>query len=78
MNSIRADAARVGVPLDAVRLYDSHKPCPMTVLGEPALKMLRYQQQYTFFDSTQLNNAIRFMNLSQESMDGGLKAVLEK
>ena len=22
-----------------------------TVLGEPALKMLRYQQQYTFFDA---------------------------
>src|SRR6187399_1787553 len=26
-----------------------------TVLGEPALKMLRYQQQYSFFDSTRLN-----------------------
>src|SRR5271167_2053610 len=36
-----------------------------TVLGEPALKMLRYQQQYTFFDITKLNNAVRFINLSQ-------------
>src|SRR6187402_2651496 len=47
-----------------------------TVLGEPALKMLRYQQQYTFFDETKLNSAVRFINLSQELMDGGLKGVL--
>lgn len=26
-----------------------------TVLGEPALKMLRYQQQCAFFDDTKLN-----------------------
>src|SRR5438067_12820724 len=32
-----------------------------TVLGEPALKMLRYQQQYTFFDASKLNNSIRFV-----------------
>src|SRR5438034_11254215 len=34
-----------------------------TVLGEPALKMLRYQQQYSFFDETKLGRAIRFINL---------------
>src|ERR1700684_364155 len=34
-----------------------------TVLGEPALKMLRYQQQFTFFDAAKLNNAVRFVNL---------------
>jgi len=49
-----------------------------TVLGEPALKMLRYQQQYAFFDETKLNNAVRFINLSQELLDGGLKRVLEE
>ncbi len=49
-----------------------------TVLGEPALKMLRYQQQYTFFDETKVNAAIRFVNLSQELMDEGLKGVLEE
>ena len=27
-----------------------------TVLGEPALKMLRYQQQFPFFDITKINN----------------------
>src|SRR5687767_962061 len=34
-----------------------------TVLGEPALKMLRYQQQYTFFDASKLNSAVQFVNL---------------
>jgi circadian clock protein KaiC len=47
-----------------------------TVLGEPALKMLRYQQQYTFFDVTKLNSAIRFVNLSQELIERGLQGVL--
>lgn len=49
-----------------------------TVLGEPALKMLRYQQQYTFFDEAKLQNAVRFVNLSQDLIDGGLKGVLEQ
>jgi len=47
-----------------------------TVLGEPALKMLRYQQQYAFFDATKLNSAVRFVNLSQELIDNGLQGVL--
>ena len=49
-----------------------------TVLGEPALKMLRYQQQYTFFDAAKLNNAVRFVNLSQDLVENGLKGVLEE
>jgi circadian clock protein KaiC len=47
-----------------------------TVLGEPALKMLRYQQQFSFFDSTKLNNAVRFINLSQVVLEQNLEAVL--
>lgn len=35
-----------------------------TVLGEPAMKMLRYQQQFTFFDAAKLNKSVRFVNLS--------------
>src|SRR5216684_514324 len=35
-----------------------------TVLGEPAIKMLRYQQQFKFFDQTKMDGAIRFVNLS--------------
>jgi circadian clock protein KaiC len=48
-----------------------------TVLGEPALKMLRYQQQYTFFDAEKLNKSVRFVNLSQELIKGGLETVLK-
>src|ERR1700682_2351275 len=36
-----------------------------TVLGEPAIKMLRYQQQFRFFNPAKLNTAVRFINLSQ-------------
>jgi circadian clock protein KaiC len=49
-----------------------------TVLGEPALKMLRYEQQYTFFDGAKLNSAIRFINLSQVLVERGLEGVLEE
>ena len=47
-----------------------------TVLGEPALKMLRYQQQYSFFDETKVGRAIRFMNLSDVVIGQNLDAVL--
>src|SRR5215204_2096372 len=48
-----------------------------TILGEPALKMLRYQQQFTFFDNEKVNKAIHFINLSQQAMEGDLTKVLE-
>lgn len=49
-----------------------------TVLGEPAVKMLRYQQQFTFFDQSKLDGAIRFVNLSQIVLEKDLSAVLEE
>ena len=49
-----------------------------TVLGESALKMLRYQQQYSFFDESRLGRAIRFINLSDVVVEQDLSAVLEK
>jgi circadian clock protein KaiC len=49
-----------------------------TVLGEPALKMLRYQQQYSFFDPDKLPHSIRFVNLSQVILEQDLNAVLEE
>jgi len=49
-----------------------------TVLGEPALKMLRYQQQYTFFDLSKLNSSVRFINLSDVLVDRGLAGILEE
>lgn len=48
-----------------------------TVLGEPAIKMLRYQQQFSFFEQSKLEGAIRFVNLSQFVLDNDLNAVLE-
>jgi len=48
-----------------------------TVLGEPAIKMLRYQQQFTFFDQAKMDRAIRFVNLSHVVLDQDLGAVLE-
>src|SRR5580692_11104963 len=47
-----------------------------TVLGEPALKMLRYQQQYSFFDESKVATAIRFINLSDLVLEKDLDAVL--
>ena len=49
-----------------------------TVLGEPALKMLRYQQQFLFFDFAKLHESIRFINLSSELMEGNFDRVLSR
>jgi circadian clock protein KaiC len=49
-----------------------------TVLGEPAIKMLRYQQQYPFFDHAKVGNVIRFVNLSEVTLQGDLEAVLNQ
>src|ERR1700683_2149440 len=54
--------------------------CPVlyfTVLGEPAIKMLRYQQQYRVFDHSKLDATIRFANLSQPVLAQDLGAVLD-
>jgi len=49
-----------------------------TILGEPALKMLRYQQQFSFFDESRLGKAVRFINLSDLVLENDLNAVLEE
>lgn len=49
-----------------------------TVVGEPALKMLRYQQQYTFFDESRVGRDIRFVDLSDVALHGDLNSVLEE
>src|SRR5512140_672083 len=48
-----------------------------TVLGEPAIKMLRYQQQYSVFDLSKLDGTIRFRNLSQIVLEQDLGTVLD-
>ena len=47
-----------------------------TVLGEPPLKMLRYQQQFEFFDAAKVGKSIRFVNLAPDLIKGDLKKVL--
>ena len=49
-----------------------------TVLGEPPLKMLRYQQQFDFFNSEAVNQSVHFINLSEDAMSGDLDRVLRR
>ncbi len=49
-----------------------------TVLGEPPLKMLRYQQQFDFFDFDKLDNSIKFINLSADMLGGDFARVLSR
>ena len=49
-----------------------------TVLGEPPLKMLRYQQQYSFFDIAKINDSIRFVNVADDVMTGDFERVLAR
>ena len=49
-----------------------------TILGEPVVKMMRYQQQFTFFDAAKLNTAVRYINLSDVVVEKELDAVLEE
>jgi circadian clock protein KaiC len=48
----------------------------LTVVGEPPLKMLRYQQQFTFFDAARVNESVRYVNLSQDVVSGTLEKLL--
>jgi circadian clock protein KaiC len=49
-----------------------------TVLGEPTLKMLRYQRQFKYFDPELAGSAIQFVNLSAEVLDRNLDDVLKR
>ncbi len=49
-----------------------------TVLGEPTIKMIRYQRQFGFFDPARVPSAVRFVNLSAEAAGGDLDLVLQR
>ncbi len=49
-----------------------------TVLGEPPLKMLRYQQQFDYFANDQVGRAVHYVNLSDDAMAGDLDKVLRR
>src|SRR3954451_2667329 len=48
-----------------------------TVLGEPTIKMLRYQQQFTFFDMAKVNDVIHFANLTDQALTNDLNRVFD-
>ncbi|MDB4892947.1 MAG: protein kinase [Gemmatimonadetes bacterium] len=49
-----------------------------TVLGEPTLKMLRYQQAFSFFNPSLVGSAIQYLNLSEEALSEDLSLVLDR
>jgi circadian clock protein KaiC len=49
-----------------------------TLLGETGLKMLRYQQQFDFFDPSRVGRDVHFLNLSEEALTGDLDGVLTR
>lgn len=55
---------------DAPALY-------FVALGEPTLKMLRYQQQFGFFDSSMVDGAIRYEDVGLLATREGLRRVLD-
>ena len=48
----------------------------VTILGEPPIKMLRYQQQYDFFDDSKIPGSVRFLHLGADLLEHGLETVL--
>ena len=49
-----------------------------TVMGESPIKVLRHQQQMSFFDATKLGESIHFMDLTEMVLEQGLGDVLER
>jgi circadian clock protein KaiC len=49
-----------------------------TVLGESPMKMLRYQQQFSFFDPDKISEAIRFVSLGDDVATGTFTEVLKR
>lgn len=50
----------------------------VTIIGEPPIKMLRYQQQFSFFDVAKVEECVRFVHLGDDARSGGLEAVLSR
>jgi len=47
-----------------------------TVLGESPLKMMRYQQQFAFYDAARINTSVRFVSLAGELGTGDYEKLL--
>ena len=49
-----------------------------TVLGEPPLKMLRYQQQFDFYDTKAVNSRVRYVDLADAAAAGDFEPLLRR
>lgn len=50
----------------------------LSIVGEPPIKMLRYQQQFSFFDHAKVGDgAVRFVHLGSAARDGGMSKVFD-
>jgi circadian clock protein KaiC len=47
-----------------------------TAMGEPPVKMLRYQQQFAFFDFDKVDHTVKFISLASEVSEGNYDGVL--
>lgn len=54
----------------------SRKALFFTAMGEPPVKMLRYQQQFSFFDFDKIDNSVQFISLAAEVEGGNYDDVL--
>lgn len=53
----------------------------VTILGEPPLKMLRYQQQFAFFDNEKVASSVRYLHLGgtlEISLDQVLETIVKE
>ncbi len=56
---------------------DTTTPYLVTV-SEPTVKMLRYQQQFSYFDEAKLNRNVHYLDIGSALLQGGLTAVAER
>ena len=49
-----------------------------TVLGEPTIKMLRYQREFSFYDPAKVGAAVQYVNLSEEATGNDIGKVLDR
>ena len=57
---------------------EQRKALFFTILGEPPLKMLRFQQQYSFFNPALVGPAIKYVNLADDLQKTGFDGVLQR
>ena len=55
-----------------------NKALYISVLGEPALKMLRYQQQFDFYDPAKINESIYYVNISELILNADYEGALSR